>query len=54
MIASITQTDGLVTASKKKIGELNLTGWTLGENVANNESIAGTDTVNKAFAKAQR
>lgn len=54
MITSITQTDGLVSADKKKVGELTLTGWTLGENVANSESIADTDTVNNAFAKAQR
>lgn len=54
VITSITQTDGLVTAGKKKVGELTLTGWTLGENVTNNESIADTDTVFNAFAKTQR
>ena len=54
VITSITQTDGLITAGKKKVGELTLAGWTLGENVANNESIADTDTVNNAFAKAQK
>lgn len=54
IITSITQTDGLIAAGKKKIGELTLTGWTIGESVTSNESIADTDTVFGAFAKTQR
>ena len=54
IITSITQTDGLITAGKKKIGELTLTGWTIGESVTSNESIADTDTVFGAFTKTQR
>ena len=55
IITSITQTDGKLTSiNKTAVGNLTLNGWTLGENVVNNESIADTDTVNNAFAKAQR
>ena len=54
LITSITQTDGLVSAGKKKVGDLTLGGWTLGQSIVNDESIADTDTVNSAFAKAQR
>ena len=54
LITSITQTDGLVSAGKKKVGDLTLGGWALGQSTVNNESIANTDTVNNAFAKAQR
>lgn len=54
LITSITQTDGLVSAGKKKVGDLTLGGWALGQSTVNNESIADTDTINNAFAKAQR
>lgn len=54
VITSIAQTDGLVSAGKKKIGELSLTGWTLGENVVDSTPIADTDNVFNAFAKTQR
>ena len=54
LITSITQTDGLVSADKKKVGDLTLGGWALGYSTVNNESIADTDTINNAFAKAQR
>ena len=54
VITSITQTDGLVSAGKKKIGDIALTGWSLGENVVDSTPIADTDNVFNAFAKAQR
>ena len=56
VITSITQTDGKLTSiDKTKVGNLTLNGWTLGESVVNSaDDIADTDTVNGAFAKAQR
>ena len=54
IITSITQTDGLVSAGKKKIGDIALTGWSLGENVVDSTPIADTDNVFNAFAKTQR
>ena len=55
VITSITQVDGKITnAGKARVGELYLTGWTIGDNTADNTPIADTDTVFKAFGKAQR
>jgi dGTP triphosphohydrolase len=51
IITSITQTNGLVSAGKKKIGDIALTGWSLGENVVDSTPISDRDNVFNAFAK---
>lgn len=50
---SISEVDGKINATKKRIGNLTLNGWTLGD--TNDIShIADTDTINVAFGKVQR
>jgi hypothetical protein len=49
----VSQTNGLVSADKKAVGDLKLTGWQLGTST-DNEAISATDTVHSAFAKTQR
>ena len=54
VITVITQTAGLVSASKQKVGNLTLTGWAIGEVDADNVPITDADTIFNAFVKTQR
>ena len=53
VFGAISETDGKISATKKKAGDLTLNGWTLGDG-ADINSVNDTDTINGAFGKVQR